>query len=154
MDARTFTTTDYLWMMMGTSFVNYSTGEIEREVRAVGYTTAGAGLRERSFVCMVPTFFRSTSAASSNVAEMWCEADALDVLSDTNNEESYDYCYLRHQQYLKIRHPPLGLRGKPGQAVVRVVVGRVVDSAVLEEKLADLRLEVRVWDAIPLRTTL
>ena len=43
---------------------------------------------------------------------------------------------------------------RPGQAVVRVVVGRVVDSAVLEEKLADLRLEVRVWDAIPLRTTL
>ena len=43
---------------------------------------------------------------------------------------------------------------RPGQAVVRVVVGRVVDSAVLEEKLADLRLEVRVWDAIPLMTTL
>ena len=30
MDARTFTTTDYQWMMTGTSFVNYSTGEIKR----------------------------------------------------------------------------------------------------------------------------
>eukprot|EP00956_Cyclotella_meneghiniana_P014626 scaffold22023_cov42-Cyclotella_meneghiniana.AAC.2 len=36
----------------------------------------------------------------------------------------------------------------------RVVVGRVIDSAMLEEKLVDLRLEVRVWDAIPSMTTL
>eukprot|EP00956_Cyclotella_meneghiniana_P011823 scaffold16628_cov43-Cyclotella_meneghiniana.AAC.1 len=44
MDARTFTTTDYQWMMMGTSFAIIQQVK-SKEMRAVGYT-AGAGLVE------------------------------------------------------------------------------------------------------------